>query len=330
MCIAVYIPAERDLTDQQIKNCFANNPDGAGLMWQENGKVHIKKGFFKVEELIKAFREIPITVARGLHCRIATSGKISTECCHPFPIIKDIKAMGRAECIVDSAVIHNGIISFCTPHEGLLSPFSDTMVFTRDFLYAMGNKINTYAFKKLFEESNTSKLLVFNKDKILRMGTWVEEGGVYFSNSGYKDTWKMYEAPYSRPEYYSCFTDTGLLKNNPCAVQEEMPLDGTYPYFDDEIKHIFFYKTIVGNYSYEDAYMDVEDICQTLEEDFCIPDIECAYNTLSVINNKNGDSFVSFTVDTLKEPTDNKKICGYAWVKSLVGNTKTLDNSKEK
>ena len=190
MCIAVYIPEKKNLTDQQIKNCFANNPDGAGIMWQENGKVHIQKGFFKVEELIKAFREIPITVPRGLHCRIATSGKISTECCHPFPIIKDIKSMGRAECIVDSAVIHNGVISFCTPHEGLLSPFSDTMVFARDFLYPMGNKINTQAFKILFEQSNTSKLLIFNKDKIIRMGTWIEDGGVYFSNSGYKDTWK--------------------------------------------------------------------------------------------------------------------------------------------
>ena len=329
MCIAVYIPEKKNLTDQQIKNCFANNPDGAGIMWQENGKVHIQKGFFKVEELIKAFREIPITVPRGLHCRIATSGKISTECCHPFPIIKDIKSMGRAECIVDSAVIHNGVISFCTPHEGLLSPFSDTMVFARDFLYPMGNKINTQAFKILFEQSNTSKLLIFNKDKIIRMGTWIEDGGVYFSNTGYKDIWKMVTTYYNRTPIYSSssYTDTGIL-NNPCDV----PLDDTYPYFDEdiEVKHLFFYRTIIGEYTYDKAYNDLDKICNELDDDFCIPEIEGAYETLSVMSNKNGDSFVSFTIEVLREPTNHESIAGYSWCRTLIKNGKVIDNSKEK
>ena len=51
-----------DIKEDTIKYMFQGNPDGAGLMWKpnDNSPVEIRKGFFKVEDLIKAYNEIPV------------------------------------------------------------------------------------------------------------------------------------------------------------------------------------------------------------------------------------------------------------------------------
>ena len=46
MCVICYKPKGIAFPEERIlQNCFDNNPDGAGFMWPENGKVHIRKGF---------------------------------------------------------------------------------------------------------------------------------------------------------------------------------------------------------------------------------------------------------------------------------------------
>lgn len=307
MCIAVYIPKNKNISNEVIRNCFANNPDGAGVMWQDatTGKVHIQKGFFTEEALIKAFREIPQNVNRGLHCRIATSGKISSQCCHPFPITKDIKKMGKAEQIVDSAVIHNGIIPFCTPHEGLLSPFSDTMIFARDYLYPLGDKVNTIAFKNLFEESNSSKLCIFRPNQqVTLVGKWIEDGGVFYSNDGYKDTWHMY--------YYG--KGYGINGKNWWATDNKASkvLPYVSPIEDDDddidISSLFFYIPDEGvPYSAMEMKHIIENIVSELDDYACVPDEDSLWETVSTET----DGF-SFTVDVLQTPPNNI-VAGYRY-----------------
>ena len=48
------------------------------------GKVHIRKGFMDFESFWNAVKDLPTDKDRVFHFRIATSGKISPECCHPF------------------------------------------------------------------------------------------------------------------------------------------------------------------------------------------------------------------------------------------------------
>ena len=95
MCIAIYIPAGKDIKDEQIKNAFANNSDGAGVMHYDRlGQVHYTKGFMDVDSLINYWRKSTSSkYPRAIHCRIATSGKISKGCCHPFPITDDLDDM---------------------------------------------------------------------------------------------------------------------------------------------------------------------------------------------------------------------------------------------
>ena len=45
MCIAIYSLKGTDIPSEDIlKTCFLNNPDGAGFAFNKGGKVHIVKG----------------------------------------------------------------------------------------------------------------------------------------------------------------------------------------------------------------------------------------------------------------------------------------------
>ena len=57
MCIIVAKKSGVYMPDKTILHtCFENNPDGAGVMWNESNKVHIRKGFmtwFDFENFMK-------------------------------------------------------------------------------------------------------------------------------------------------------------------------------------------------------------------------------------------------------------------------------------
>lgn len=295
MCIAVYIPKNQDVTDEIIKNCFENNPDGAGIMYQKDGKVHIQKGFFKVEELIQAFRKVPTNLNRAIHCRIATSGKISAECCHPFPITKDMKAMGKAKQVTDSAVIHNGVISFCSPNEGIKAPFSDTMLFIKEYLYPFGELIMGQAFKKLFEESNFSKLLIFKGDRVALIGKWIEDDGIYYSNTGYNAKW---EAVYgwNWDSLYPCATKKPNMNTKESG-------NSKYTAFDDICDLYFCCPKKEG----VDIELEMIKIIDELADQGCYPDEYTAWETLEEYQ----DNFWFF-VSVMKPPTSSK-VLGYEY-----------------
>lgn len=308
MCIAVYVPANAIITDEIIENCYDNNPDGAGVMWQENGKVHIKKGFFSVRELIATFREIPVGFNRAIHCRIATSGKISGACCHPFPITKDIKEMMKTEQTVKAAVIHNGIIPFCTPHEGIMAPYSDTMLFTKNYLHPMGDLVLHQCFKNLFEESNTSKLLIFKGNKVALIGDWIEDNGIFYSNDGYKDAWmpKWWKGTSYLSDYdYYGYYDFKDGKTNP-DTKKGMKNTSSFPaktYYDT-----YNLGFIVQKKEDMDCYEEMHLILEELDKQGCNPDWATPYETYD----ESLDEFV-FEVMCLRCPTTDT-VLGHEYI----------------
>ena len=114
MCI-IAIAKDRMLTEDEIKKCFQNNSDGAGLAFPTpDGKVHIEKGFMTVEDLIDYYLysgEIPeLEVASHvLHCRTATSGDTSREMTHPFKI-SELSPLATRELSDEPVLFHNGVI----------------------------------------------------------------------------------------------------------------------------------------------------------------------------------------------------------------------------
>lgn len=178
MCLAIYAPAGSNIPKKNLTNGFETHSDGAGMAWAADGKLHIRKGIFKVEELLEQYdkvKQYPCLI----HFRKATSGKVDATNCHPF-LFNDGKL----------ALVHNGIISIKCNIEGL----SDTAHFVKLVLEPLvktyGVPINDGSLQYLLATSvGTDKLAILtheglcyitNEDK----GTW--DGGVWYSNTSFR------------------------------------------------------------------------------------------------------------------------------------------------
>lgn len=192
MCIIAYVGKGKYISDETIKIMFKGNKDGAGIMYQRNPNDNVKiiKGFMDVDSLIKAFRAIPETAERAIHCRIATAGKISVPCCHPFPVRDSVEKMKNPKDEAPLAFMHNGVISWCNPTGGKNATHSDTMVFGENVLYPLRKLLNGKQVKKLIDKALCgSRLLIFRKgDSPLMFGKWEEDdNGIKYSNGNYKE-----------------------------------------------------------------------------------------------------------------------------------------------
>lgn len=201
MCIIAVYPKGLPFNFGELKKCFQNNPDGAGVMWQEKNEVHIKKGFMKQKALLKFLKTLPTNVDRVIHFRIATSGKVSGACCHPFPVSDDFKTMMRTELIVPVAYAHNGVLTDYTPKEGMKSPFSDTMVFGKEVLAHLLKK-HVDLFDPIVDVMieatiDGDRMAIMNGHEVITMGKFYTSSvsGAQYSNTSYsydRSLWKSY------------------------------------------------------------------------------------------------------------------------------------------
>ena len=83
MCIAILKTKDGNITDEQLLNCFDNNPDGAGLAYTKDNKIIVVKGIFEATQFVEEYHKA-VAEADGamlVHCRIGTSGfKDYTNC----------------------------------------------------------------------------------------------------------------------------------------------------------------------------------------------------------------------------------------------------------
>ena len=271
MCIAIYVPTGKNIKDEQIRNAFANNGDGAGVMhYDKYGRVQYSKGFMTVESLLAYWHNNTTDkFPRAIHCRIATSGKVSKGCCHPFPITDNIEDMmkphGKSKT---GCIMHNGVFTKYTPKEGMLSPYSDTMVFTKKVIYPLREILNNTGVDELMSDI-TSRVLVFLPNyEVHKYGTWKynEEDGFYASNDtyeyddGWKTEWKKWYSPttYLSDDYvkpYS-YTTTG---NTTATFSLDKKFDNYYnadKYMTDEYVIAVSAKTMDEAYDMVSEFID--------------------------------------------------------------------------
>lgn len=184
MCIAIYKPKGKVLSQDTLKECYNFNPDGAGFMYAQDKKLHIEKGFFSYDSFYQAYQKHE-TKQTVIHFRIKTHGKIDTTNCHPFAINNSI------------GFVHNGIISGFgdTNH-------SDTFGFNNEILQPLVHKWGNLA---LFQDPiinliegriGFSKLVFLDRHgnhKIMNESKGEWDDGVWYSNNSYKP----YVAPVS-------------------------------------------------------------------------------------------------------------------------------------
>lgn len=176
------MPKEADL-----RKCFENNPDGAGLMWPENGAVLIRKGFmtwadFKAFALSKNLKNKPVV----MHFRITTQGGVQPGLTHPFPVTGEYAEMRQTSARAPMGIAHNGIIRATS--DGA-SDHNDTMRFIRDIAYPVFRShhwkdADGVLSEVLGQAASGSRLAIMSADgKVTLTGHWSKRAdGCMYSN----------------------------------------------------------------------------------------------------------------------------------------------------
>lgn len=183
MCIAIVVPAGVPRpTREQHKAFDAANPHGCGVAWLDTTgnrpRVRWAKGMYTPDSMFEFIEQLPEGPIL-LHYRIASSGGVSAELCHPFPVAR-VPALTLTG-VAKSVLIHNGTWSALDREpidydsEGKALPTSDTRVMAS---IAYGSIVGLKALSWHY-----GKMAILHADGTIDMGgTWHTKDGIHYSN----------------------------------------------------------------------------------------------------------------------------------------------------
>jgi len=215
MCIIVVKPTNKSINEDTLKECFINNPHGAGYSFVDEKKktVQVKKGFMSYSSFISSYRNSPAAKNNALtvfHFRISTCAVISGEYTHPFPIWNKYEDMTYTDYSFSEVLFHNGIF----PGMGG-KDYSDTMEFTKKVIYPVINHIlnnDKQVLSLVNNISNNCRIVIMTKDsRIITFGKFFEKDGIFYSNESYKPAAKK---DYTAWDYYSPLWNSGKSKKD--------------------------------------------------------------------------------------------------------------------
>lgn len=194
MCIIVNKPKGVAMPSKEIlENCFTRNRDGAGLMYSLNGKVQIHKGFMDFKKFYEYLTKLDKIHnlkdhAIIMHFRISTGGNVDGGNCHPYPVTKVEENLRKEHITTDLGMAHNGIIQMYNTKYGVLN---DTQQFILGCVSTLKdlNKdfLEDKASVSLLNKIAGSKLCFLDgKENVTMIGQFVEDNGIYYSNTTYK------------------------------------------------------------------------------------------------------------------------------------------------
>jgi len=193
MCIIVAKAKGISMPEREIlRTCFTNNSDGAGIMWNQEEQVHIRKGFMDWDSFNAFLEELSTQINlkdTGVVChfRITPHGKTSPQNCHGFCISNRIKDLKLLELTTDIGVMHNGIIPIKPIHN-----LSDTQTYILKHLYniqkAHPRFLESKRLMSQIEKEISSKMAFLTSDgSIYTIGKFVEQEGVLYSTKSFEE-----------------------------------------------------------------------------------------------------------------------------------------------
>lgn len=181
MCIAI-LNSSSTIDKITFMTCWENNPDGAGIAYIENNAIKILKEMDFPERLYRSYAKLRKNnfAPMIIHFRIATSGTVDEDNCHPFPVHPGM------------VMAHNGILENIPVERG--SKVNDTRIFINDILSLLPEDFtqNTGIQRLLSGFIGDSKLLFLDKNGNYNLineslGHWDEAHENWFSNYSYQN-----------------------------------------------------------------------------------------------------------------------------------------------
>jgi hypothetical protein len=176
MCLIIHQPKGHTLSHAMLRDIFARNDDGFGVMRAHKGALHTHRSVpATADAMIALYQQHAAGRECVLHWRVATHGAVDASNAHPFHLTRDI------------AVMHNGIVDCGTPTRGM----SDTWHMAHHVLAPMArdnaDALFTHDVCAVMEPLvRGSKLAFMHADgrvMIWNRSAGVEHGGLWFSNT---------------------------------------------------------------------------------------------------------------------------------------------------
>jgi predicted glutamine amidotransferase len=199
-------------TDNELKQCFNHNRDGAGFMYTDKGQVIIDKGYMTLDSFMARY----VTLCKKyndfkdkslvIHCRIGTAGSSTAQNTHPYPVTKSVAELHKTYVKTHLGVAHNGIIRDFNPDKED-GDVNDTQNFIRIYLtrkYKEDHKFYKRQFERDYiEEITSSKFAILDsQDNLYTVGSFVTENGLKFSNDYFKPYVPKYTTPYDEDDFW--------------------------------------------------------------------------------------------------------------------------------
>lgn len=222
MCVIAYKPEGVKFPSRDIlQSCWDGNRDGAGYMYACDGKVHIRKGFMDFESLMDSLdsdrTRTGDAIPYVIHFRIQTQGGVRKDCCHPFPLSKDMDDLRLLRCKTDIGIAHNGIIALTSMGKGSKVSYSDTMEFITEYASRIIKGVDWHKDRdkvELIDRLCGGRLAILGKDGHCELvGDWIKDGGIYYSNASYRSyrSYWDYEDPVAIDEWEEFKLHEGYL-----------------------------------------------------------------------------------------------------------------------
>ena len=240
-------------SEEELKNSFEYNSDGAGFMYVKDKKVVIDKGYMTYDAFIKHYKKLlsDFNDFKGkslvIHCRIGTSGKNIKENTHPFPITSDVRKLKAKHLSQeDVGIVHNGIIKGYGTATGL----NDTQEFISKYIYPIYSHFKDfYKNKDLMygiEVITSSKWVILDStDTLYYIGEFTDDKGLKFSNTTYKYSRMTYKygdykyGEYKYSDYY--YGDDDYWYDKAYKEQKEIDENDDYLFQLEKGWYIDFY-----------------------------------------------------------------------------------------
>lgn len=217
MCLIITSKNGKEISKEYLESGYDSNHHGAGIAYVKDGKLIVKKGFFKFDDFYEAYKEC-IGNPHLIHQRWATAGLKDEENCHPFIFAEENEIKNGVETgekFPVACLVHNGVL---TSWSHKIKDKSDTFAFTEMILKPLTNDVQgkfwwknsglqwllssaicSNKFAILDSEGNIE---IFNED----LGEYIdEEKTIWASNSMWK-TKKVRTVPnYAQTQSYTRF-----------------------------------------------------------------------------------------------------------------------------
>lgn len=239
MCLISFSPSGIIIPENHIRTAWNNgNNDGAGYAFVADGRLIVRKPFWKLGKLIRSYQSDSKDNPNSpflLHLRLATDGGKNRKNTHPFSLANDSVVLA-----------HNGILSLYSGHKTISDTrlFCETVLVDRPGSQLTGKPFNSILAKmigqgnKLVLLGNDGRYSIVNES----CGNWND--GIWYSNENYKERigYGGYYSGYRwerNGKQYRYDDETGVLRvenqNVPLAADYETCLMCQEQFFDHEM-----------------------------------------------------------------------------------------------